>query len=399
MAKKTTKRRTRKNQKHLSKKALIKNLFIAIFIVLISFGFYHFFNKDLEDISHTKIATKKDDDILNKDYKKYSNEEVLKEVLDSLYTTNEEDSIKEEKQDFKENKEDINQEIVKKVDKIKEEKKAKEQKDTTKDIIKKDEAKKEKVAKKRVEIEDEIIEDSKKTKIEKKDLITKKDSYKHDTSKKPKLAIVIDDVVTNSQKESILNIGYPVTMAFLPPTPDHKDSAKIASNLSFYMVHLPLEASKAFKNAEPNTLTVNDSYEKIEARIKEIRKLYPNTKYTNNHTGSVFTADYKAMDKLFKALKKYNFIFVDSKTSPNSVAKELSVKYGMPYIVRDTFLDNTRDYKYIQNQLLDAVRVAKKVGFAVAIGHPYDVTIKVLKESKHLLKDVELIYLNKLPYL
>ena len=42
------------------------------------------------------------------------------------------------------------------------------------------------------------------------------------------------------------------------------------------------------------------------------------------------------MDKLFRALKN-NFIFVDSRTTPNSVAKELSIKYQMPYIVRDTF--------------------------------------------------------------
>ena len=71
----------------------------------------------------------------------------------------------------------------------------------------------------------------------------------------------------------------------------------------------------------------------------------------------------------------------------------------MPYIVRNTFLDNTKDYKAIQNQLLDAVRIAKKQGYAIAIGHPYDVTIKVLKESKHLLNEVEPVLLNKLPYL
>lgn len=396
MTKKTTRKRTKKSrQKNLNKKSFPKNIFIAILIVasILVLSYLFTSNESLFQEKSSRNIEKKDD-ILKQDYKKYSNEEVLKEVLDGLSQAVEDKTPipTDLKQDPKESKEEeINQEIIKKVDSIKEEKKVKEQ------ISKKD-TKLEKPSKKTTEIEDEIIED-KKPKPSKKDLITKKDSYKHDTNKKPKLVIVIDDVVTKNQKETILSVGYPITMSFLPPTPDHKDSAKIALNLPFYIVHLPLEASKAFKNAEPNTLTVTDSYEKIEARIKEIRRFYPDAKYLNNHTGSVFTSNYKAMDNLFKALIKHNFIFVDSKTSPNSVAKELCVKYGMPYIVRDTFLDNKKDYKYIQNQLLDAVKVAKKVGFAIAIGHPYDITLKVLKESKHLLKDVELVYLNKLPYL
>ena len=188
-------------------------------------------------------------------------------------------------------------------------------------------------------------------------------------------------------------------MAFLPPNSGNKESASVAQNLPFHMIHFPMQASKNFKNIEIDTLNISDSYEKIEARVKKLRDLYPNTTYTNNHTGSVFTENYEAMDKLFRALKKYNFIFVDSKTTPNSVAKELSIKYQMPYIVRDTFLDNDRSFTAIQNQLKDAIRVAKKQGFAIAIGHPYEVTFKVLKESKHLLNDVEPIFLNKLPYL
>ena len=55
------------------------------------------------------------------------------------------------------------------------------------------------------EIEDEIIEE--KSQIEKpitkqkKDLITKKDNYKYDLKSKPKLVIIIDDVVSKTQKD------------------------------------------------------------------------------------------------------------------------------------------------------------------------------------------------------
>ena len=285
-----------------------------------------------------------------------------------------------------------NEEVLKKVEEIKEDKKKLE-------TIINDNKEKEEKKEEPKEIIKEIKEVKKVIPIDEKNIITKKDTFKYNKDTKAKLVILIDDVSTKAQKDKILNIGYTVNMAFLPPTKTHKDSASIAQNLPFYMIHFPMQASSAFKGEEINTLKITDSYETIEKRVKQLRDWYPNAIYTNNHTGSVFTENEEAVDKLFRALKKYNFIFVDSRTSAKSVIKKYAKKYVMPYIVRNTFIDNDRDYKSIQTQLIKAIEIAKKQGYAIAIGHPHDITLKVLKESKHLLKDVEPIYMNKLPYL
>ena len=285
-----------------------------------------------------------------------------------------------------------NEEVLKKVEEIKEDKKKLE-------TIINDNKEKEEKKEEPKEIIKEIKEVKKVIPIDEKNIITKKDTFKYNKDTKAKLVILIDDVSTKAQKDKILNIGYTVNMAFLPPTKTHKDSASIAQNLPFYMIHFPMQASSAFKGEEINTLKITDSYETIEKRVKQLRDWYPNAIYTNNHTGSVFTENEEAVDKLFRALKKYNFIFVDSRTSAKSVIKKYAKKYDMPYIVRNTFIDNDRDYKSIQTQLKKAIDLAKKQGYAIAIGHPHDITLKVLKESKHLLKDVEPIYMNKLPYL
>ena len=289
-----------------------------------------------------------------------------------------------------------NEEVLKKVEEIKEDKKKLE---TIINDNKEKEEKKEEKKEEPKEIIKEIKEVKKVIPIDEKNIITKKDTFKYNKDTKAKLVILIDDVSTKAQKDKILNIGYTVNMAFLPPTKTHKDSASIAQNLPFYMIHFPMQASSAFKGEEINTLKITDSYETIEKRVKQLRDWYPNAIYTNNHTGSVFTENEEAVDKLFRALKKYNFIFVDSRTSAKSVIKKYAKKYDMPYIVRNTFIDNDRDYKSIQTQLKKAIDLAKKQGYAIAIGHPHDITLKVLKESKHLLKDVEPIYMNKLPYL
>ena len=394
MVKKTRKKRKISPiKKSLRKRNLARNFIVLLALIFLLLLFAYFFlsknNQTVKSSSNNNILQSK---------KLYTNDEIMEKVIENL-NPDSKNNILEKNLETEENKKEIFEQELKKdilkevLEKQKEIEKSK--------IEEKVEIKQAKEPSK--EIEDEIIEE--KSQIEKpitkqkKDLITKKDNYKYDLKTKPKLVIIIDDVVSKTQKDKILNIGYPITMAFLPPNSGHKESAIIAQNLPFHMIHFPMQASKNFKNIEIDTLNISDSYEKIEARVKKLRDLYPNTTYTNNHTGSVFTENYEAMDKLFRALKKYNFIFVDSKTTPNSVAKELSIKYQMPYIVRDTFLDNDRSFTAIQNQLKDAIRVAKKQGFAIAIGHPYEVTFQVLKESKHLLNDVEPIFLNKLPYL
>ncbi|WP_419771335.1 MAG: divergent polysaccharide deacetylase family protein [Candidatus Marinarcus sp.] len=214
--------------------------------------------------------------------------------------------------------------------------------------------------------------------------------------KRPKLAIIIDDVTMQSQVNNLNTIDYKINMSFMPPTPHHKNSAKIAQNIPFHMIHFPMQAN-SFKYEEANTLHIGDSYEKIENRVKKIHELYPNAHFTNNHTGSKFTADDASMDKLFRALKKYNFSFVDSRTTAQTVAKKYAQKYGVPYLARNIFLDNNLEYDYIQKQLKKAIESAKKSGYAIAIGHPHNMTIKVLKESKPLLKDLNIVYINELP--
>jgi len=214
-------------------------------------------------------------------------------------------------------------------------------------------------------------------------------------SNKPKLAIIIDDMTTQHQINRVMALGYTVNMAFLPPTKGHRNSGKITEKLDTFMIHLPLQASSG-KYEEERTLHIDDSIATIEERIKNLKKIYPGTTYLNNHTGSRFTANSIAMDKLFEVLKKYNYTFIDSRTTAKSVAAKASKKYGVKMFSRNIFLDNKKDKKYIQNQLKKAIKIAKKNGLAIAIGHPYSITFKTLEDSKHLLKGLDLVYVQEL---
>lgn len=389
------KKKSRKRINLTPNKKLI-NIFLAIFLIafLVTIASY-FTIKNKESIKDipTEINTQEIKNEVSippriaeiKDLKEQINHELFEEKFDLNEEhkfeeyTKELEKVIDEKTEVEESINKENKIIQKKVEEIKEEKLKEKQKD-----------------KSSININETI---KTKDKLDEKSIITKKDTFTYDKKVKPKIAIVIDDVTTQAQKDKILSMGYKINMSFLPPTKTHPDSAKIAHSLSFHMIHFPMQASSAFKGEEINTLTINDSYETIEERVKQLREWYPNAVYTNNHTGSVFTENEEAVDKLFRALKKYNFIFVDSRTSAKSVAKKYAKKYDMPYIVRNTFIDNDRDFKSIQNQLKKAIEIAKKQGYAIAIGHPHTVTLEVLKDSKSLFREVEPIFINQLPYL
>ncbi len=212
---------------------------------------------------------------------------------------------------------------------------------------------------------------------------------------KPKLVIIIDDVTTKRQINKIKDIGYTVNASLLPHTKRHPNSAVIAKYLEHHMIHLPLQAS-SFRYEEADTLHLGDSLERIENKIASVKQLYPKVKYINNHTGSKFTSDYEAMDKLFYVLKKNDYYFIDSRTTAKTVAKALAKKYNLKMYSRDIFLDNKKETTYIQGQLKKAIKKAKKNGMAIAIGHPYSVTLETLKYSKSLLEGLDLIYIDKL---
>jgi polysaccharide deacetylase 2 family uncharacterized protein YibQ len=52
----------------------------------------------------------------------------------------------------------------------------------------------------------------------------------------------------------------------------------------------------------------------------------------------------------------------------------------LPNIARDVFLDDVISPDAIRAQLLETERVAKRKGYAVAIGHPHAATMETLEQ-------------------
>ena len=212
----------------------------------------------------------------------------------------------------------------------------------------------------------------------------------------PKLVIIIDDVHTKRQLQVIKALGIPVTPSIFPPYSLAKDTPKLATQTVHYMVHLPMESGNAKFDRQSKTLKTDFSQAQMDARMQELRRLFPRAHYINNHTGSKFTENAQAMKRLYLAMKKEEFCFIDSRTTGRSKVGKVAHSFGDDYVARDIFIDNVKSVPAIHRQLQKAVRLAKKNGYAIAIGHPDKVTMQALRTAKPLLKEVEVVYIDEI---
>lgn len=218
------------------------------------------------------------------------------------------------------------------------------------------------------------------------------------TPPKPMLAIVIDDMGPDIKKlRELISIGEPVTIAVMPNMRYSKEVSKEASTSGLdVIVHMPMEPKDPEGHDPGDALLVTMTPAQIAAKMEEGFKTVPDAIGINNHMGSRFTESDESMRAALKVVKKKDMLFLDSRTSPDTVGGKVARELRIKNAERNVFLDNTRDVRYIKNQLIEAARIAKKRGKAVAIGHPYPETIKALAEALPELDGVELVPISEI---
>ncbi|WP_392552248.1 divergent polysaccharide deacetylase family protein [Orbus wheelerorum] len=213
-----------------------------------------------------------------------------------------------------------------------------------------------------------------------------------------KLALVIDDFGYREQnEEQVILLSPEITIAVLPNTPNGTHIATFAhQNGNDVIIHLPM-APISKQPLEVNTLVPSMSEDEIQRIVGQSIEKVPYAIGMNNHMGSLMTADLAGMEKVMKSLSHYSLFFLDSKTIATSKGILAAKKYRVPTVVRDIFLDDTQNEAAIAHQFNLAIKHAQKYGSAVAIGHPYSTTVKVLKEKlAQLPPDIELVKVSTL---
>ena len=205
------------------------------------------------------------------------------------------------------------------------------------------------------------------------------------TSREPegaRLAIILDDLGNDrGAAQAIFAMPYPLTLSVLPNHLHSVDIAQEATRRGFQvMLHLPMK-SMGNERPEAQELRPGMSANDVSTLIDNLLKAVPDVAGVNNHQGSQSTADVALMDELMPVLRQRKLFYVDSRTTPATVAYDTAQRFGVRSGFRNVpFLDDVAEVSAVRRQLELALRDARKKGDAIAIGHPHPTTLQALKE-------------------
>ena len=213
------------------------------------------------------------------------------------------------------------------------------------------------------------------------------------------VAIIIDDLGYKLKHDQrALQLPGQVTYSFLPHTPQLKSLAENAhAQGKEIMLHLPMQSVEPLFLG-PGALTQDMSREAFKIAVLKSILSVPHVKGVNNHMGSLITSQKTHMKWLMEEIARTRLFFVDSRTTTETLAEETANQFNVANTRRNIFLDHEHNRQAIEFQFDQLVKLARKQGTAVAIGHPYPDTLDVLEEKIPQLKaaGIQLIPVSQL---
>lgn len=209
------------------------------------------------------------------------------------------------------------------------------------------------------------------------------DTAAPDRPLRPAIAIIIDDLGQQ------LGVGVraamlpgPLTYSFLPHTPYARPLATLVHNRGReVMMHLPMEAVD-HRPMGPGGLRPGMRREDFVRVVLENLASIPHVRGINNHMGSLLTQQERPMRWLMAEIARLRSLyFIDSHTSKDSIARAVALEYRIPSLRRHVFLDHDRDPAAIAYQFRRLLRLARRQGVALAIGHPHPETLAFLEQA------------------
>lgn len=192
------------------------------------------------------------------------------------------------------------------------------------------------------------------------------------SNEKVYIAVVIDDLGYGGEgTDEILNLDMPLTVAVLPFSDTTlKDGLDAVAKGKEVIIHMPMEANSA-NNSWLGENAIYSGMEKSEISeiFEKAKKALPMAVGMNNHMGSKISENKPVLEHLMKELNDNDMYFLDSLTSAQSLITLIGGNNGVNVLKRDVFLDSTDDINVVYKNLNNAYDIAKKEGYAIAIGH------------------------------
>lgn len=200
----------------------------------------------------------------------------------------------------------------------------------------------------------------------------------------PRIAIIIDDLgYQYAAGQRAIDLPGPVSYAILPATPSGRALARAAHDKGKeVLLHLPLEAVGHEGPDEPGGITLDMTRLAFHRAFDAALESVPFAIGVSSHRGSLLTRHPGHMQWLMQEIgTREGMFFVDSYTTPASVALQVAAESGIAASRRHVFLDNDRSPEAISREFERLMVIARRQGVAIAIGHPYPETLSFLEHK------------------
>ncbi|MGH9328783.1 MAG: divergent polysaccharide deacetylase family protein [Terriglobia bacterium] len=216
-----------------------------------------------------------------------------------------------------------------------------------------------------------------------------------------RVAIIVDDLGQNpGPVRALLQTHEALTFSVMPRLPYSRQTAEAAHRAGVeVMLHLPMQPLEISRpDISPHEIQEGMNGREVSCTIESDLASVPWAAGVNNHMGSRATEDSKLMAEVMMTLGQRHLYFVDSRTTPNSVAFRVARRLNIPAFYRSVFLDDVHTIPYTLGQLRKLCHIAEQQGAALAIGHPYRTTLAALREFLPSLEheNIELVPVSRL---
>lgn len=184
------------------------------------------------------------------------------------------------------------------------------------------------------------------------------------------LFVVLDDAGGSlADLEPFLDVALPLTIAVLPRLAYSGEAALAAVTAGQEVIlHQPMEPLSD-SDPGPGAITSQTPIEVIPDLVRENLATVPGAIGVNNHMGSRITQDPEPMAALFAALSEDGLLFLDSRTSPDTVGAAVAGEFDLRFAERHIFLDNDRDRDSILRAFATGFERARTGENTIMIGH------------------------------
>lgn len=207
---------------------------------------------------------------------------------------------------------------------------------------------------------------------------------------KPMIAIIISGLgLSDYTTQLALTLPGEATLAFSPYANDVPEWSEKARMLGHeILLNLPMEPRDyPISDPGPHAILAKDDDKKIGKELAWITSRTPHITGVLTPGSESLTDDEEITERLLTALKDHHLMVVIGRTDDTLIIRDVQNRAMAPLLLSTSRIDETITGDAIVEKLGEIEQRALTHGFAIAVAHPYPVTIEAIKQWVKTLED------------